>query len=123
MGIGSRSCLASMAAVLLAASRVAGAQKPCRHEQRARGCDICGYQLDGAGTREGAEVSSCRATSSGKSGRSRGRKHGPRSDGNRGQRRRCTVARSGGRFGPMILLLIAGSSLVSLRGLHSELGR
>lgn len=45
MGIGSKSCLAAMAVALLAASQVAGAQKPSHDEQRARDSDICGYQL------------------------------------------------------------------------------
>ena len=45
MGIGSRSCLAAMAVALLAASQVAGAQKPSHDEERARDSDICGYQL------------------------------------------------------------------------------
>ena len=34
-----------MAVALLAASQVAGAQKPSHDEQRARDSDICGYQL------------------------------------------------------------------------------
>ena len=45
MGIGSRSCLAAIAVVLLAASQVVGAQKPSHDEERARNSDICGYQL------------------------------------------------------------------------------
>ena len=45
MGIGSGSCLAVMAAALLVASQVVGAQKPSHDEERARDSDICGYQL------------------------------------------------------------------------------
>ena len=45
MGIGSRTCLAVVAGVLLAASQGVGAQKPSHDEDRARDSDICGYQL------------------------------------------------------------------------------
>jgi hypothetical protein len=45
MGIGTGSCIAALALALLAASQVAGAQKPSHDEQRARDSDICGYQL------------------------------------------------------------------------------
>jgi hypothetical protein len=45
MGIGSGSGLAALALALLAASQLAGAQKPSHDEQRARDSDICGYQL------------------------------------------------------------------------------
>jgi len=45
MGIGTRSCLAAAAVVLLAASQGVGAQKPSHDQERARDSDICGYQL------------------------------------------------------------------------------
>jgi hypothetical protein len=45
MGIGSRSWVAVLGAVLLAASHGAWAQKPSHDEERARDSDICGYRL------------------------------------------------------------------------------
>ena len=45
MGIGSRSWVAVLGAVLLAAGHGAWAQKPSHDEERARDSDICGYRL------------------------------------------------------------------------------
>jgi len=45
MGISSRSWVAVLGAVLLAAGHGAWAQKPSHDEERARDSDICGYRL------------------------------------------------------------------------------
>jgi hypothetical protein len=45
MGIGSRSWVAVLGAVLLAASQGAWAQKPSHHEASVQDSDICGYRL------------------------------------------------------------------------------